>query len=229
MITQGSFILSNVRTEIIGGISHINESSEIKNENDLLKRKLEQLEYESQKLEAYKREEIELTKLLAFKKQLKGYKFLGANIIDIDVKNGFSITIDRGRNDNINVNDPVISSDGLVGRVSSVRINSSQVLCIIDPDCTVIASTKMLDCIVKGNLDSNKKNICKVEFLAPEVDVNYGDKIITSRTSNIFPEDIPIGEIVEVRKSDTGINYCATIKTSVDFNSLDIVAVLTAQ
>ena len=215
-------------TEISSKKAYIDELSKIKNENDFLKGKLEQLENESWKLEFTKRENIELTKILAFKEQLKEYKFLGANIIDIDDKNGFSVSIDRGRKDNVNVNDTVISGGGLVGRVSSVGINSSEVICIIDPACTIAASTKspVYTAIVKGSLDLEKKDICELVSLSPEINMNYGDKIITSGTGGIFPKDIPIGEVIEVRKNDTDINYRATVKPSVDFRKLEIVAVL---
>jgi rod shape-determining protein MreC len=175
-ISSKNDLLSSVWSEINNKRNYLDESSKIKKENDLLKIKLKQLEGESQEIEEEKRKNIELAKLLAFKDQFKENKLLGANIINIDENKGFCVTIDRGSIDNVTLNDVVISSNGLVGRVSSVKKNSAEVTCIIDSTSRVSASTGALGCdgIINGcfSLDSKIIDTCKMLFLCNDVNVN---------------------------------------------------------
>ncbi|HEY9062940.1 MAG TPA: rod shape-determining protein MreC [Pseudobacteroides sp.] len=229
-ISPQNHLLSSVWSEINSKRSYLDELSKIRKENSLLKTKEKQLKFDSQEIEQEKRKNIELSKLLAFKDQFKENKLLGANIIDIDENKGFCVTIDRGSIDSVTLDDAVISSNGLVGRVSSVKKNSAEVTCIIDSTSRVAATTKGSGCdgIINGcfGLESKIADTCKMLFLSNDVNVNYGDKIITSGIGGVFPKGIPIGQILEVRKSDNDINYYATVKPAVDFKKLEFVAVL---
>lgn len=223
-------VFSNGWYKVRNTVSFIQDMHKLDDENKKLKEQLDKINKEKRELENYKKENTDLKKLLNFKDQLKSYNFVGANIVGKDMGNWFSvITIDRGSNDHVRVNDPVISSSGLVGKVISVGVNSSKVLCIIDTDSSVTALIfkSRDDVIIKGDLTLKLLGYCKMELIPPDSDVKYGDIIETSGIGGVFPKGITIGHVMEVRSTDNGMNRYAVIKPSVDFRRLEEVSVLT--
>jgi rod shape-determining protein MreC len=223
-------ILSGTWNKISNTFGFVGQMYQVNNENISLKKEIEALKSENRELNKYKNENIELKKILNFKDKLSNYNFTGANIVAKDVGNWFSIfTIDAGNRDNVKIDDPVISSNGLVGRILTVGVNSSKVLCIIDSDSSVAAilSKTRDDVVVKGDLSLKFNSSCRMELIPPEADVKFGDIVETSGLGGIFPKGIKIGEVLEVRATDNGMSRIAVIKTGVDFRRLENVIVLT--
>lgn len=223
-------VLTGALNKVSNSFQFVGHMYQIDAENKKLKMEIEKLKTENRELNKFKNDNVEFKKVLNFKDKLKNYKFQGANIIAKDVGNWFSVfTIDLGSKDNLKIDDPVISSNGLVGRILSVGLNSSKVLCIIDTDSSVAALiTKTRDdVIIKGDLSLKANGYCRMELIPQDADIKYGDTIETSGLGGIFPKGIKIGEIFEMRSTDNGMSRYAIIKTGVDFRRLENVVVLT--
>lgn len=106
------------------------------------------------------------------------------------------ITISRGSRDGITQNDVVTGPGGLVGRVISVSPNSSRVLLMSDPTSRVGArvSRSRATGYIRGTMGQQ----VVMEFFDKIPDVNVGDIVVTSAYSQMFPQDIPIGRVVEL-------------------------------
>lgn len=220
--------INGVGNSIKDTINFFQDARTARKENEELKIKLQEMEREMDKVYQLQKENEELKNLLSIKAQFT-QEFIGCNIIAKDPGNLFEIfTIDRGSKDGIGVNDPVINSNGLVGRVSRVDLLSSKVVSIIDAESSVSARlSKTRDILIlKGDVQLRTQGLCRLDYIPPDVDVAVGDKVETSGMSSLYPKGIIIGEIVEVVRNEGQFDYYAIVKPSVDFRRLEDVAVI---
>src|SRR5580698_1456623 len=112
---------------------------ELLKEIDDLRRENQQLKEEQVQTSAIARENDQLRGLLGWQRQVP-WRLKLANVVMRDPANWWqTVQIDLGSRDGIQTNLPVLTSEGLVGRVSSVGYVSSQVVLIGDPNCRVSA------------------------------------------------------------------------------------------
>ena len=205
------------------GLSVIPNVFELEKENEYLREKNIKLSNEISNLKESKLENIRLTKLLNFK-QTNELGVVSASIVNktlIQTRN--TITLNVGEADSVRVNMPVITDDGLVGRVVGTSENYSlaQILYNKDLKITVKSQRSRVDGILKydgaGNL--------MVSNVPKNADIIVGDIIITSEYSNTFPAGIPIGTVSESGNLDNLFKQIIIIPL-VDFDVLEEVFIL---
>jgi len=205
------------------GLSVIPNVFELEKENEYLREKNIKLSNEISNLKESKLENIRLTKLLNFK-QTNELGVVSASIVNkslIQTRN--TITLNVGEADSVRVNMPVITDDGLVGRVVGTSENYSlaQILYNKDLKITVKSQRSRVDGILKydgaGNL--------MVSNVPKNADIIVGDIIITSEYSNTFPAGIPIGTVSESGNLDNLFKKIIIIPL-VDFDVLEEVFIL---
>src|ERR1019366_6373025 len=118
-----------------------------------------------------------------------------------------TVQIDLGSRDGIQTNQPVLTADGLIGRVSSVGYLNSQVTLIGDQNCRVSAvvenaSHDMGVLTVSGPLDAS---LVPLSYLASSANLKPGQNVLTSGLGGIFPKGIPIGKIVDAQSIEHGL------------------------
>jgi rod shape-determining protein MreC len=197
-------------------------------ENIELEKKLQEAQRELEKVHMVEKENENLKRLLSFKEQFT-QEMVGCNVISKDSGNWFEIfTIDRGSKDGIAVNDPVINSNGLIGRVSRVDLLSSKVVSIIDTESSVSARlSKSRDLVIlKGDAQLRMEGLCRLDYIPPGIQVSVGEKVETSGMSSLYPKGIIIGEVIQIIKNEGQYDYYAIVKPAVDFQRLEEVAVI---
>jgi rod shape-determining protein MreC len=137
--------------------------------------------------------------------------------------------LDKGSDDGIANNMPVISVDGLVGKTVMVTRNTAEVLLISDPVFKV--STRITRTgsfgVVSGRGPSWRGQVfCRMEFIHKDDDVRSGDEVVTSGLGGAFPENLPVGYIDRVRTDLSGLYQQADIITRADLSRLRHVFVL---
>lgn len=210
-------------------ISFFKDSKAIKEENNKLKARIDELEKANNELQGLKEKNTELMAALDLKKQLDDFEMVGANIIANDAGNWFNtFTVDRGTNDGVKRDSTVVSSKGLVGRVSVCGPFTSKVVSIIDVDSTVAARVTKTgyNVIVKGDINLKDKGLCRLEIKDAEAQISVGDNIETSGLGMLFPKGIIVGKVKEIRQINSELNRYAIIEPVVDFNRMDEVFVL---
>lgn len=199
------------------------ELKNLKSENERLKEEVAKLKEENRKLYQMALENNRLRALLDFKEANPQYEYIGANIIGKDPGNWFDVfIIDKGSKHNIEVNDSVITGQGLVGRIIEVGPNYSKVLSIIDErsSVSIIVNRTRDTGIVSGSIDSELYAIMPLES-----DIVKGDDIITSDFST-FEKGLYIGKVESVERQERKLQKLVKIKTSVDFKRLEEVFVI---
>lgn len=216
--------------ERIGGIfDYFKDVKLTKAENEELLRRVSELEKENRELERLKKENQELRDALNFLDEMESYEPIGCTIIAKDPGNWFEVfTINRGSKDGIEINAPVITAYGLVGRISDVDLFTAKVTTIIDMDSTVAArvSRSRDIMIVRGDATLKNRGLCRMDYISPDVDIMPGDLIETSGLGGIYPKGIIIGKVKEIIRNEGQFDSYAIISPIVDFKRLEEVIVL---
>jgi rod shape-determining protein MreC len=216
--------------EKIGGVfEYFRDVKVTKAENEELLRRITELEKENRELERLERENKELRDALNFLDQMESFEPIGCTIIAKDPGNWFEVfTINRGSKDGIEINSPVVTAYGLVGRVSQVDLFTSKVTSIIDMDSTVAArvSRSRDILIVRGDAALRNSGLCRMDYISPDVDIMPGDIIETSGLGGIYPKGIIIGQVKDVIRNEGQFDSYAIIAPVVDFKRLEEVIVL---
>jgi rod shape-determining protein MreC len=201
---------------------------ELLKEIDNLRRENQQLHVQELQAAATARENDQLRSLLAWQKQTP-WKLKLANVIGRDPANWWrTIQIDLGSRDGLKENLPVLTSDGLVGRILSVGFTRSQVILLGDPNCKASALVEnpahdMGVISASGPLDTS---LAELSYLSGSANLKSGQSVITSGLGGIFPKGIPIGQIVDARPVEFGLYTEARVKLSANLGALEQVWVM---
>jgi rod shape-determining protein MreC len=112
-----------------------------------------------------------------------------------------------------------------VGRISEVNTGTSKVLLITDSNSSVnaILQSSRLNGIVRGGPGGN----LLMDYLQQGAALSVGEVVLTSGLGGNFPKGIPIGQVVQINQRDIDVFQQAVVQPTVDFNSLELVAVVT--
>jgi rod shape-determining protein MreC len=195
---------------------------------DDLRRENQQLKEQQVQTAAIARENDQLRGLLGWQRQVS-WKLKLANVIMNDPANWWhTIQIDLGSRDGIQTNLPVLTSDGLVGRISAVSFVSSQVVLVGDPNCRVSAvvenATHDMGALTPGGpLGSS---LVQLSYLDSSANLKPGQDVLTSGQGGVFPKGIPIGKIVDTQSIEEGLATVANVKLNANLGALEQVWVL---
>ncbi len=134
------------------------------------------------------------------------------------------IIIDQGTEEGVKVNMPVVTPQGLVGRVTQTGSHWAKVVLIMDPSSSVnavVQSTRATG-IVQGDVNGN----LLIKYVPQGEAMKNGDLILTSGLGGNFPKRLIIGEVTDVQKRDNDLFQQGTIQPTVDFARLEFVMVL---
>jgi rod shape-determining protein MreC len=197
----------------------------LQSENELLRRINIELADEAQRLREAKLENLRLRQLLELKSQLP-YTFKTGRVVNKSLsllRN--TLTLDVGLADGVHERMPVVSSAGLVGVVTSVTDHYSIVNILINTDFR--ASAKIQRSRVDGIVAWDGKTFA-LKNIPKMRDIKIGDVITTSEYSNMFPSNIRIGIVSDVRDQEGSLFKSITMTPSVDFVKLEEVFVIVA-
>ncbi|MFA9463629.1 MAG: rod shape-determining protein MreC [Velocimicrobium sp.] len=199
-------------------------------ENKDLKSQLDEMTYENKILQQEKYELQSLRKLFELDEKYASYPKVASRVISRDSNNWYNqFTIDKGTNDGISVNMNVIADGGLVGIVTKTGDSWAIVRAIIDDKSNVTGmSLKTSDvCNVKGNLELIDSGKIEIELVDKDANINEGDEIVTSSTSDRYLQGILIGYVNNLEIDSSNMTKSGYLTPAVSFDSLDTVLVIT--
>ncbi len=210
-------------------------SSELLPKRELV-RQLEQLRHDNQELQIrlsqeaqIRAENARLRGALGWEQQ-KGWRVKLARVISRDPANWWrSLEIDLGARDGVRVNLPVLTADGLVGRVQNVSETRSQVILLGDPNLKVSAviATSLVnpEMGIIGAVTSapREDGMIDLDHLSGASTVAAGQSVDTSGIGGVFPPGIHIGKVADVQTNDYGLSVEARVKLAADLSALEEV------
>jgi rod shape-determining protein MreC len=170
--------------------------------------------------------EVELySALLDFARSQRENEYVAANVVFRDPRPFLKyVIIDVGSDDGVLQGMPVVSAEGLVGRVEAVTASAARVQLITDTaaNISVVVQPANTNAVLSGSITSD----ISLDLISQEVDVQPGNLVLTSGLGGNYPADILIGQIASVRATATDLFQQAAVQPVVDFSRLNIVLVI---
>lgn len=167
------------------------DNDDLRRENDALKLRMAQLEGKAAEAER-------LAALLHFRQSQADVPMVAARVIGGGPSNAsFTIALDRGEHDGIRKDMGVITPDGVVGKIIETYPNTSQVLLLTDKESGVGA--KLADSGIQSPVGGLGEPILAMKYFPNDDDVSVGAHVVTSGMDRIFPRDLPVGTITEIK------------------------------
>lgn len=150
-----------------------------------------------------------------------------AQVIDTSSSNfEMSIQINRGTDNGIAVNMPVVTGGGLVGRVAQVSSHRATVLLLTDPTFSVGLRLTTNGAVFVADGQGRGKALT-LELVDANTKVNVGDKLVTSGLNLAeYPKDIPVATVKTVQSQPGQLQQQVTITPTADLSRLEYVRVL---
>ena len=192
------------------------------------RRENQQLRLQARQAEETAQENARLRQLVAWQPQTP-WKLKLARVVLREPANWWrTAQIDLGSRDGLRVNLPVLTTDGLVGRVSSVSFTRSQVTLLGDPNCRVSArvENETRDTGIIGASGPLDTELVVLGYLSRTANLKPAQLVVTSGEGGIFPKGIPVGKIVDIQPVDYGARTEARVKLAANLNSLEEVWVM---
>ncbi|MCL2088701.1 MAG: rod shape-determining protein MreC [Oscillospiraceae bacterium] len=176
-------------------------------------------------------ENEQLREILQIKEIRDDFVLTGASVISRDPNVLFnSFTIDKGLIHGVKLNDPVIVSGGLIGRVDYVGSNFSTVVTLLSPEMkvSVYEISKGETGIIEGDIALAKDGFCKLVYIDKDTAIIPGDIVVTSGSSasGLLPGGLVVGTVVNITAEEHGKTVFATIKPVADIDNLKGVIVI---
>lgn len=203
--------------------------TELTRQNQALRREIQQLRIQAMQAVEIARENDRLRQQIGWQQRQRQWKYKFARVILRDPANWWrTVQIDLGSRDGVRENLPVLTSDGLIGRTSSVSYLRSQVVLIGDPNCKVSAlvQNETRDTGVVGAGGPFDTTFVELKNLSRNAVLKPGQDVVTSGLGGIFPAGIAIGKIVDSRPVEFGLYTEARVKLAANLGALEEVWVL---
>lgn len=196
-------------------------------ENRQLREKLNQLQDELNKVKEEAKLAEQLRALVNWQKELP-YQVVVARVIARDANQWFNtVVINRGSLSGINRYHPVVTPEGVVGRVTEVAPNASRVLLITDERHGAGAIIGQLaGSRARGVIKGKSEYLCEMSFLAGTIKIEPGELVLTSGQDMIYPPGLVIGRVKEVQIGSATTPYLLKVEPSAPLAQLDQVGVL---
>ena len=195
----------------------------LEDENRLLKRKVDILTSEIvNHREAYL-EGLRLKEHLGLREKTE-LPMITARVIGKEGASIFkTIVVNKGTKDGIKIGLPVLSVEGVVGRVVETSWNISRILLVIDfnSNADVLVQSSRAHGVLQGGGSAG----CILKYIERSEEIKIGDLVLTSGLGGVFPKGLLLGTVVGVNRKDPGLFQKIDILPAVNFSRLEEVSI----
>ncbi len=168
----------------------------------------------------------QLGALLNFARGRPERDYLAASVIGFDPSPFIrSINLSAGTDHGVLYGMPVVTDDGLVGRIIETSAQLSRAQLITDPELAV--NVRLQESDADGVLVAQANGELWVDLIDQDAEVVAGELVLTSGLGGLFPDDVVVGQVLSVRRRDFELFQQAVIEPAVDLANLEIVLVIT--
>ena len=168
-----------------------------------------------------------LEQLLEFKRESK-LTLLASKVINKGLHSNItSISIDVGALSGVELNNPVLTSSGIIGKTILVGDRSAVVQLLSDLNFRL--SVRIIPSEVTGILRWVGPNFCEIREVQKNAVIEMGNKVVTSGFSKIYPRNLPVGKVIGITDVRGSFQKIISVRVNDDLGSLINVFVITDQ
>lgn len=229
IITPAQDIAAQLGQAFSGYLYRLKLRSNIEYEYNQLKAENDQLILKTMLYEELEEENTQLRAMLGEYEEKSAMYPVLARVIASESGNYFStFTINKGKNDGVDTQMAVITSEGLIGYTYEVFDTSAKVISIIDDQASLAAliESSRDQGAVKGTLGSTGEALCRMYYLSADSVPRPGDRVITSGVGVSFPKGLLIGYVRESTRAIEDNKHYVVVEPAADFEHIENVLVL---
>lgn len=222
---------AQVRQTTTDTVSASVDPRELMHTNERLTREVQKLKILSQRHEELLDENNRLREMLGYKQRARFKNLIAARVIKRSTATWWStMFLDKGSDDGVATDSPVLTDLGLVGKTSRVSEHMSEVVLLTDELCrvaAVIEGTREKGILTgeRGSIDTTPN--LRLRFLSRNAEVAPGMNVLSSGDGGVFPAKLLLGRVKSFENRD--ISGEAVVETVVDFSRLEDVFVVGAE
>ncbi len=214
------------RVDFIVNLFNISQSDvDLAAKNQELQNQVEALQNRINELQQNLNEADILYALLGFARSSPDEQYIPAKVIGKDPSPFLKyILIDQGSDHGIRAGMPVVTNNGLIGRIEAVTASAARVKLITDSTSMINAVVVDVDaeCMLQGSITGD----VTIEMVSQDVKLEPGQIIQTSGLGGDFPADLIIGQVLNVNQINNELFQSASILPAEDFDKLQAVLVI---
>jgi len=210
---------------IVDFVTAPRDVAELASRNEALEAEISRLQAQVIELQQQNQQIDVLSALVDFARDRPAYDYVAADVIGRDPSPFLQyVIINRGSDDGLRRGMPVVTAQGLVGRISAVTAGAARVQLITDASSIVNISLESTEAsaVLQGSLIGE----LTLTLIPQDVGVETGELLLTSGLGGNYPPNILIGQVTGIRSRSFELFQTASVQPVVDFARLEIVLVI---
>lgn len=164
--------------------------------------------------------------LLDFGRTNPQFSYIAATVIGREISPFMQyIIIDRGTNHGLRYGMPVVTQQGLVGRIDAVIAGAARVKLITDS--TSVVNIRLKSAGIEAQLTGSLTGDVSLDMIPLDINVEPGDVILTSGLGGNFPANVFVGQVLSTQRDANELFQTASVQPIVPFDSISAVLVVT--
>ncbi len=198
----------------------------LREENMVLRNEVAQLQSEIIALQENLAQAEILYTLLDFARNNPDHQYVAATVIGREISPYLQyIVIDKGSNDGIRFGMPVVTQQGLVGRIDAVISDAARIQLITDAGSVV--NVRLKNANVEGQVRGSITGEVSLDMVPIDSKVDIGEVILTSGLGGTYPPNIFVGQVLSLQSRQNALFQTGSVQAIVDFSTLGAVLVIT--
>lgn len=196
-------------------------------ENVRLRRDMSRLEAQKASLMEAAIQNRRLRKIVNLSESRR-FESLLCSVIGVDASRLFSsVFVDRGSDDGLSRNMPIITYDGVVGKIVKISRHTARVQLLTDARSSVAVLVQRSR--APGILQGTGSNLCEMVYIDAGADIRPGDTLLTSGFGGVFPRGLRVGTVRSVVKKKGALTKTAKVCAFVNVQQLEELLALVAE
>ena len=201
VMTPVTRVFSDAGRTVRGFADRFTEYDDLKAENERLREQITAMEGQVRQAQQTLEENAYLTQFLELKENHADYRFLKCEVVSVqDTGYTRTLTLNAGENEGAAVGYPVITAQGVVGRITETGTNWSRVMPLTELSSSVgvYAERTEEEAVAVGDYACRTEGNLLLSYLAENSGIAVGDRVRTSGVGGSFPRGLLVGTVTEV-------------------------------
>lgn len=220
---------ANTVTNVFESVNNLQNTYE---ENQRLRVEIDKVYERQAEINVLRDENSRLAEELELKNSLTDFQTISGTVISRNPDNWVDqIIVDRGSQDGVEVGMPVMSGNGLIGRISEVNPTSSKIVLLTNIEQTanqvsseIVLEEEIIYGLISGYDSSNDRLV--MSQITSTTEIEEGELITTSGLGGMIPRGLVIGEVEQVSMDAHGLAQQVFVKPAADFDNLRFVTII---
>ena len=231
LLTPMQKIFSYTAEAMDGFAAYFYKFDELVEENNALREQVAELQ--TQIYDSTEREEMYawMAGFLEMKRVHHDFRMLPASVTGRESGNYSRVlTLDAGTSAGVEVNMPVVTSDGVVGRITEVGSNWSRVTTVLESGTLIGAYVERTNevAVAEGVFELSGDGLMKLNYLKADTAAQVGDRVLSSGYGSVYPRGLVIGYIESMEVDPYTRGMSVTVRCAADYAGLSRVMILTS-